>query len=69
MKGKKKTTRRERREYQNMISQVMEAWALLWEKAGLTLELKHQRILEPWKTGRLVLLRPDLIPAFQIRFN
>ncbi len=53
----------------HMISQVMEAWALLWTKAGLNLALKHQRILESWKTDRLVLLRPDLAPPFQIRFS
>ncbi len=53
----------------HMISQVMEAWDLLWKKAGLNLALKHQRILESWKTDRLVLLRPDLAPPFQIRFS
>ncbi len=53
----------------HMISQVMEAWDLLWKKAGLNLALKHQRILESWKTDRLVLLQPDLAPPFQIRFS
>jgi len=52
----------------HMISQVMEAWNLLWTRAGLTLALKHQRILESWRTERLALLRPDYAPAFQIRF-
>ncbi len=52
----------------HMISQIMEAWDLLWKKAGLNLALKHQRILESWKNDRLTLIRPDLTPAFQIRF-
>ncbi len=53
----------------HMISQVLEAWDLLWKKTKLSLELKHQRILESWKTDRLVLLRPDLAPPFQIRLS
>jgi len=53
----------------HMISQVMEAWDRLWKKTGLTLALKHQRILESWKTDRMMLLRPDLAPPFQIRFS
>ncbi len=52
----------------HMISQIMEAWNLLWKKTGLNLALKHQRILESWKKDRLILIRPDHAPAFQIRF-
>ncbi len=53
----------------HMISQIIEAWDILWKKAGLNLALKHRRMLESWKTDRLVLLRPDLAPPFQVRFS
>lgn len=36
-----------------MLSQVLEAWGKVWEKAGQSREQKHRRVLESFKTVRL----------------
>lgn len=53
----------------HMISQVMEAWKKLWEKAGLDLSEKHARLLESFKSIRLSEYRCETKRKFQIRFQ
>ena len=37
----------------HMISQILEAWEKLWEGIRLSIEQKHQKILESFKKVRL----------------
>ena len=53
----------------HMISQIMDAWKNLWEGISLSLEQKHRRMLESWKTDQLAKLMPYASSAFQIRFE
>ena len=53
----------------HMISQIMDAWKSLWDGISLSLEQKHRRMLESWKTDRLSELMPCTRSAFQIRFE
>ena len=53
----------------HMISQIMDAWKTLWDGISLTLEQKHRRMLESWKTDRLTESILCTRCAFQIRFE
>ena len=52
----------------HMISQIIDAWDI-WKNIRQSKEQKHRRILESWKTDRLVLLLPFEDQAYQIRFG
>ncbi len=53
----------------HMISQVMEAWAKLWKKAGLDMREKHVRILESFRSIRLCEYETEIGKRFQMRFQ
>jgi len=53
----------------HMISQVMEAWAKLWKKAGLDMWEKHARILESFRSIRLCEYGTEIGKKFQIRLQ
>lgn len=52
----------------HMISQIMEAWNQLWEGTKLSIEQKHKRILESFKTIRLIEYN-EFDKKIQIRFQ
>ncbi len=51
------------------ISQVMETWGKLWEKAGLDMGEKHARILESFRSIRLCEYEAEIGRRFQMRFQ
>lgn len=53
----------------HMISQVMEAWKKLWEKAGLDTAEKHAQMLESFRSIRLCEYRTETGKKFQMRFQ
>ncbi len=53
----------------HMISQVMEAWKKLWERAGLDMAEKHAQILESFRSIRLSEYRTETEKRFQMRFQ
>ena len=53
----------------HMISQVLEAWEVLWKEVRLSREQKHRRILESWKTEDLYEYEEILKERRQIRLQ
>ena len=51
----------------HMISQLLDAWSILWEDISIRHEQKHRCLLESWKHSRLLDF-PGLDAPFQIRF-
>lgn len=53
----------------HMIAQIMEAYGKLWEGVRQSMEQKHRRMLESFKTVRLREYKEELEVRFQIRFQ
>lgn len=53
----------------HMISQVLEAWGKVWEKAGQSREQKHRRVLESFKAVRLKEAGIETRQRIQIRLT
>ena len=53
----------------HMISQIWDAWKYLWDGITLSGEQKHRRLLESWKSDRIIGLKEPLAKGFQIRFD
>lgn len=53
----------------HMIAQLMEVYEKLWKGMKQSMEQKHRRILESFKTVRLRECREELEAGFQIRFQ
>ena len=53
----------------HMISQIMDAWTMLWKKLPLSNEQKHRRLLESWKTDSMTDFILEDKAGYQIRFE
>lgn len=53
----------------HMIAQIMDAWKSLWKGIRLSLEQKHRRLLESWKTHPIREIMEQDTQKYQIRFN
>jgi len=53
----------------HMIAQIMEVYEKLWKGMKQSMEQKHKRILESFKTVRLRECGEELEERFQIRFQ
>ena len=53
----------------HMISQIMDAWTMLWKKLPISKEQKHRRLLESWKTDSMTVFILEDKEGYQIRFE
>ena len=53
----------------HIISQIMDAWTMLWKKLPLSNEQKHRRLLESWKTDSMTDFILEDKAGYQIRFE
>ena len=53
----------------HMISQIMDAWTMLWKKLPISKEQKHRRLLESWKTHSMTVFILEDKEGYQIRFE
>jgi len=53
----------------HMVSQVLESWKKIWKNVKQSIEQKHRRIFESFKTTRLAGYREEFEKRFHVRFT